>query len=53
MMFLTLGMSCTPRCTACAVTLVCRFTDTFSTPGTDRAAAISALRSAGIWLLAG
>jgi hypothetical protein len=53
MTFFTLGSSCTPRCTACAMILLDRLTLTFSTPGSERAAAISALRSAGIWLLPG
>ena len=52
-MFFTFGINCTPRCTACAMILVCRLTLTFSMPGSVRTAAISALRSAGIWLLAG
>ncbi len=34
MMFLTLGISWTPRCTAWLVTLVTMFTETLSTPGT-------------------
>ena len=53
MMFLTLGISCTPRCTAWAITFVATLTDTLATPGTPRAAPISAWRSAGTWLLAG
>ncbi|MCY1560842.1 hypothetical protein D9M68_980280 [compost metagenome] len=53
MMFFTLGRSCTPRCTACAVIFMLMLTETFSTPGTSLAATISARRSAGIWLLAG
>ncbi len=52
-MFFTLGSSCTPRCTACATIFVLRLALTFSTPATLRAAPISALRSAGSWLLAG
>ena len=53
-MFFTFGSSCTPRCTACDDDLRgSMLTLTFSTPGTLRAAATSALRSAGIWLLAG
>ena len=52
-MFLTFGSSCTPRWTACGVTFVARFALTFATSGSVRAAAISALRSAGIWLFAG
>jgi hypothetical protein len=53
MMFFTLGISCTPRCTAWLMTLVTMLTDTFSTPGTVLAAATSALRMAACWLLAG
>jgi hypothetical protein len=53
MMFFTLGISCTPRCTAWASTLVERLTLTFSTPATPRAAAIRLLRSAACWLFAG
>jgi len=53
MMFFTFGMTCTPRCTACAVIFMVMLTDTLSTPATDLAAVIKALRNAGIWLLAG
>ena len=53
MMFLTFGISCTPRCTAWAMTLVVTFTETLVTPGTARAAATSAWRSAGTCDLAG
>jgi hypothetical protein len=52
-MFFTRGSSCTPRCAACATTLLLICTLTLPTPGTLRAAAISAWRSAGIWLFAG
>ncbi len=52
-MFFTLGSSCTPRCTACATIFELMLTLTFSTPATPRAAPMSALRSSGIWLLAG
>ena len=34
MMFLTLGSSCTPRCTACAMIFVATLTLTLSTPAT-------------------
>ncbi|MCY1520173.1 hypothetical protein D9M68_549440 [compost metagenome] len=52
-MLRTLGISCTPRCTAWLMTLVTMWTDTFSTPGTVLAAATSDLRMAACWLLAG
>ena len=47
MMFLTFGSSSTPRCTAWATTLVAMLTETFCTPATPLAAAISAVRRAG------
>ncbi len=53
MMFFTLGISCTPRCTAWLMTLVTMLTETLLTPGTVLAAATSALRMAACWLLAG
>ncbi len=53
MMFFTPGSSGTPRCTACAITLVEIDTLTLATPGTARAAATSAPRSAACRLLAG
>jgi hypothetical protein len=52
-MFFTLGSSCTPRCTACGMIFTTRLAETFATPGPTLAAATSALRKAGIWLLAG
>ncbi len=52
-MFLTLGSSATPRWAECATILLVMLTDTFCTPGTPLAAAIIALRNAGIWLRAG
>jgi len=52
-MFFTLGINCTPRCTACATILLDRFALTFSTPETLRAAPIKALRRPAIWLFAG
>ena len=39
MMFFTCGSSCTPRCTAWAITLDATLADTLPTPGTVRAAA--------------
>ncbi len=53
MMFLTLGSSATPRCAAWATTFVVMLAETLLTPGTPRAAETSAVRKAGIWLLAG
>ena len=44
MMFFTLGISCTPRCTACAMTFHVTLAETLSTPATPLAAAISAWR---------
>ena len=43
-MFLTLGSKCTPRCTAWATIFCVTLTETFSTPATPLAAAISARR---------
>ena len=37
MMFFTCGSSCTPRCTAWAITLDATLADTLPTPGTVRA----------------
>ena len=53
MMFLTFGSRVTPRCTACAMIFEFRLTLTFATPGTARAAATRAMRSAAIWVFAG
>ncbi len=51
--FLMFGSSCTPRCTAWLTTFVRIDTLTLPTPGTLRAAATRAERSAACWLRAG
>ncbi len=53
MMLRTPGSSCTPRCAAWATILVVSVALTLFTPGSSRAAATSALRSAATWLRAG
>ena len=52
-MFLMFGSSCTPRCTACGTIFVTTLALTLATPGTLRAAAISAFRSESICERAG
>ena len=53
MMFLTFGSTFRPRCTVWATIFTVTLALTLATPGTARAAAISAARSASIWLFAG
>ena len=53
MMFFTWGSSCTPRCTAWAMTLVVMLTDTLSTPATPLAAGYQAAAQLGHQALGG
>jgi hypothetical protein len=52
-MFLTCGNKATPRWAEWATMFTVTLADTLSTPVTPLAAAIKAVRNAGIWLLAG